>query len=115
MSKELDEILFEAIEASASYTHKVTAEEADYIQAKAKQAIQVLIDKEVAKVNSPTHIMGKPIDEVCGILSMLDMERLAEMQLTMANLKKWQKLLAEEQRKTFEKALANQLERLKDE
>lgn len=51
---------------------------------------------------TPTHIMGKPIDEVCGILSMLDMERVAEMQLTMSNLKKWQELLTEEQKRIFE-------------
>lgn len=38
-TQELDEILFEAIEAAATYTHNVTAEEADYIQNKTKQAI----------------------------------------------------------------------------
>ena len=44
---ELDEILFEAIEAAATYTHNVTAEEADYIQNKAKQAILDWHNKQV--------------------------------------------------------------------
>ena len=47
---ELAEILFEAIEAAATYTHNVTAEEADYIQNKSKQAIQNLIRNEKLKL-----------------------------------------------------------------
>ena len=38
-TQELDDVLFEAVEAAATYTHNVTAEEADYIQNKAKQAV----------------------------------------------------------------------------
>ena len=38
-NERLDDVLFEAVEAAATYTHNVTAEEADYIQNKAKQAI----------------------------------------------------------------------------
>lgn len=44
---ELDNILFEAIESAASYTHKVTAEEADYIQEQAKQSIKSLFQEIV--------------------------------------------------------------------
>ena len=44
--KTIDDLLFEAIESASSYTHKVTAEEADYIQEQAKQAILTLIEQE---------------------------------------------------------------------
>lgn len=46
-TQELDVILFEAIEAAATYTHNVTAEEADYIQNKAKQAITDWHNKQI--------------------------------------------------------------------
>jgi hypothetical protein len=76
---------------------------------RAKQALEAYITERELAMVTPTHIMGKPIDEVCGILAMLDMERLAEMQLTMANLHKWYKLLAEEQKNMIEKTLADRL------
>ena len=44
---ELDEILFEAIEAAATYTHNVTAEEADYIQGMTQNYIGENPDDEV--------------------------------------------------------------------
>ena len=37
-------------------------------------------------------ICGKPIDEVVNIIQMLDEERLAEMNFTVANIEKWVKL-----------------------
>jgi len=38
IEEELDNILFDLVEASASYTHVVTAEEADYLQSTASEA-----------------------------------------------------------------------------
>lgn len=43
--KTIDEVLFEAIEAAASYTHRVTADEADQIQAEALAQIQQLLEE----------------------------------------------------------------------
>lgn len=78
-------------------------------------AIKALItNAEKQARNTPTHIMGKTIDEVCGILAMLDMERLAEMQLTMANLHKWYKLLAEEQKAMLEKSITDRIKELEN-
>ena len=48
-NERLDEALFEAIESAATYTHNVTAEEADHIQERAKQAITSLIKELVAE------------------------------------------------------------------
>lgn len=48
-NERLAEILFESIESAATYTHNVTAEEADYIQERAKQAITSLTKELVAE------------------------------------------------------------------
>lgn len=48
-NERLDKILFESIESASTYTHNVTAEEADYIQDRAKQAITSLIKELVAE------------------------------------------------------------------
>ena len=48
-NERLDEVLFETIESASTYTHNVTAEEADYIQDRAKQAITSLIKELVAE------------------------------------------------------------------
>ena len=48
-NERLDEILFESIESAATYTHNVSAEEADYIQERAKQALTSLIKELVAE------------------------------------------------------------------
>ena len=57
MNEQLDEILFETIESAASYTHKLTAEEADYLQETTKQSLLALIKeekiKELEMVKSP--------------------------------------------------------------
>ena len=46
-NERLDEALFEAIESAATYTHNVTAEEADHIQERAKQAILRWVADEI--------------------------------------------------------------------
>ena len=46
--EKLDNLIFEAVESAASYSHKVSAEEADYIQSSLKQAIIKLIEEEVS-------------------------------------------------------------------
>ena len=46
----LDNLIFEAVESAASYSHKVSAEEADYIQSSLKQAIIKLIEEEVIEL-----------------------------------------------------------------
>ena len=43
--EKLNILLFEAVESAASYSHKVSAEEADYIQDSLKQDIIKLIDE----------------------------------------------------------------------
>ena len=48
-NERLDEILFESIESAATYTHNVSAEEADYIQERTKQALTSLIKELVAE------------------------------------------------------------------
>lgn len=42
----LDEILFEAVESAAVYNKNISADEADYIQQTAKQAIKAHIKQE---------------------------------------------------------------------
>ena len=44
---EVNRILFEAIERAASYTHRVTADEADAIQSEAFTAINAAVEKYV--------------------------------------------------------------------
>ena len=44
---EVNRILFEAIERAASYTHRVTADEADAIQSEALTAINAAFEKYV--------------------------------------------------------------------
>ena len=53
-NERLDEILFESIESASTYTHNVTAEEADYIQERAKQALTSLIKELVAEAKPKT-------------------------------------------------------------
>ena len=43
LDKEIDNILFDAIEEAGTWTHKLTAEKADYIQAKTKSKLISLI------------------------------------------------------------------------
>ena len=43
----LDNLIFEAVESAASYSHKVSAEEADYIQSSLKQAILAWHNKQI--------------------------------------------------------------------
>ena len=59
-NERLDEILFESIESASTYTHNVTAEEADYIQERAKQALTSLIKELVAEAK-PAHVHGTTV------------------------------------------------------
>lgn len=77
----------------------------------AKQAIEALIDKEVAKANTPTHIMGKPIDEVIMILSALELERIEDLKMTMSNLDEWMKRVRADHHKAMQKAVEKSFER----
>ncbi len=64
--------------------------------------IQALITKEK---NKPVTIMGKTIDEVCVILSALELERITDIKVTMENLDKLAKKMQEDIWEANQKAI----------
>lgn len=68
------------------------------------QQLLSLIQEEVDTA-TPVTIMGKTIDEVLVILSALELERIADMKMTMGRLGDWMKLLREDYRKSMEMAI----------
>ena len=61
----------------------------------------------------PTHIMGRPIDEVCQILSALELERIEDLKMTMDNLGEWMERVRDDYRKAMQKAMDNTIEAYK--
>lgn len=103
----LDEILEEHC-SYASHPKGYTCVECD----PAKQAILTHIDTVCREAeNRPVTIMGKTIDEIVVILSALELERIADMKMTMSKLDEWLKLLADDQRQAYDKAMKAALAR----
>lgn len=70
-----------------------------------KQAIQDYIRSEVDKANRPTHIMGKTLEEVCQILSALELERIEDLKMTMDNLGEWMERVRADHHKAMQRAM----------
>ncbi len=62
-------------------------------------------------MNTPVKIMGKSVDEICVILSALELERLADMKMTMSYLDYWMKKVRDEHHKAMQKAINSSLRR----
>ena len=76
---------------------------------KSVAAITSLVLEEV-EAQKPTHIMGKPLEEVVQILSALKLERIADMQMTMNKLSDWMELVREDHRKAVQRSLDKTME-----
>lgn len=76
--------------------------------AKFKAALTTLteevVDEKVREL-TPITIMGKTLDEVVVIFSALELERIADMKMTMSKLDDWMKLVREDHHKAVQKAL----------
>lgn len=66
--------------------------------------------EKVREEMTPVTIMGKTLDEVCVILSALELERIADMKMTMSHLDDWMKLVREDHHKAVQKALNKAVE-----
>jgi len=83
----------------------------DYNRTNLIQALNLYIEERVAEATTPTHIMGKPIDEVIMILSALELERIEDLKMTMTNLDEWMKRVRDDHHKAMQKAIRGIYER----
>lgn len=84
----------------------------DWIQTYARELEGSDAERELeAIVNTPVKIMGKSVDEICVILSALELERLADMKMTMSYLDYWMKKVRDEHHKAMQKAINSSLRR----
>lgn len=65
---------------------------------------------EAIEARTPVTIMGKALEEVVVILSALELERIADMKMTMGKLDEWMKLVREDHHKAVQKALDRTME-----
>lgn len=108
VNKQLDKLLGDIIDFPA-YTLKDRQTQID----EAKQFISALIVDEVQKAKvefvdnayNNTKIMGKSVDEICMILSALDIERITDIKFTMSNLDKLSKIVTKDLRESYQKAV----------
>lgn len=57
-------------------------------------------------------IMGKSVDEICVILSALELERITGIKVTMGNLNKLSKIVTEDLRESFQKAITKSFDQV---
>jgi hypothetical protein len=99
-STELRELLIDYVGSYESFDGLSEATD------KALVKIQALIDTQVRLGrNEPVTIMGKTIDEVCVILSALELERITDIEVTMDNLDKLAKKMREDIWEANQKAI----------
>lgn len=67
-------------------------------------------EQEFIEKNTPITIMGKTLDEVVVILSALELERIADMKMTIRHLDDWMKLVRENHHKAMQKAINKSFE-----
>jgi PHD/YefM family antitoxin component YafN of YafNO toxin-antitoxin module len=78
-------------------------------------SIMSLIQQDRERVReemTPVTIMGKTLEEVVVILSALELERIADMKMTMSKLDDWMKLVREDHRKATERAIKRSFDSL---
>lgn len=72
-----------------------------------------LLEDEKQKATMPTHIMGRPIEEVITILNALELERIEDLKMTMSNLNEWMERVRDDHHRAMQKAIDNTFATLK--